>query len=384
MYLIGNLIVLFLNNFIYIPLIFYNIIKKKKYVFMLALFLAVLAFFFQPEDGFDLMKYYELYKEPSNIRDSFFAYQRDYFAKYMMEMLIYFRLPKELLAFSSAFISYYFLFKSLSIILANKNYSAQKRIVLNILLYLAIPIIDYTGIRALPSIALMAYSIVLKYIKRTKKYLIFGVFSVLTHSFMGIIFFFLIFSEKIYKKKLLKIILFFSLILGKILDQKLILEITNIINSLDIVYISPNYIIGKWGSGYGEELNFMGKLFRIYILPNLRLIIAIFYSFFILQSKDKIASFITALMSIYFLFINYHTISTRYFKLILICIIFYFVNNKNKSKSNKYKILLCLLVLYCLLIFLLDFKSFLPYFIESYKKYYEISLFNVLYTIFNY
>lgn len=209
-----TVMLIFLNNFLGLPMILFNIYKKKESVFLIALFMGILGYYFIPSNAdYGIARYYSMFSDKI-LRENTFMYQKDIYAEILINFLIKYNLSKNLLGFSSAFISYYFLMKSLFIVMKQKNIENKKYFMFFSLFFISIPIIEYTGIRFLPAVSIFVYSIILKNKKNKKIYIIFMISSIFFHSSMVLLIFLFLINEIIGQKIDIKIYkLFFYLLI---------------------------------------------------------------------------------------------------------------------------------------------------------------------------
>lgn len=220
-----------INNLLVVPILLYSLFKKKESIFLLALFLGMLGFYFQNTfEYMDLGFYYYLF-EDEKLRNIILDSRKDIYVDLLMNFLIKNKLSPYILPFSSAFLSYYFLLKSLCILLRNRKIESKKYITFYLMYLMIIPILGYTGIRMIVGISLFIYSMVLKYELNKKYYVFFMLLSPLCHISIVLPIFLLLFNEYFLKKinnKILKIILFTSLCCGLILDKLIVVLYKNI------------------------------------------------------------------------------------------------------------------------------------------------------------
>lgn len=378
---------MFINVFLAFPLILISIFKKKESPFLIGLFFGVLGFYFEfKSGGGDLGRYYSMFELSEKLREITWNYQRDFYAQFMVETLIKFKLPKNLLATSSAFITYYFLYKSINIFFLNirSNYDGKKRLIIYIFLFVLISIVGYTGIRFYPALAVMLYAIILKFKVKDRKYILFSIFAIMIHSSMllpAILLFFnkfFILSIKNIKKFKIVILIFF--LLGNIIDSSKLMYITNYINNLGIIYIHSGYISGIWGERYIEKFIGISRIIRIYMILNYNKLLSLFYTIFIF-GKSRLEQYISLLTLFYFFTQNFFSISERYYNLLLVCYYFIVIGKKNYFFHKKAKIFLSLLIVNGVLKMALDLNDYLPSFIYSYSKFYKMSLLDILIKI---
>lgn len=373
---IGIILVICINSFLALPIFVLKVLKKEKISLYLGIFFATLGYYLRLEDECDIMRYYKIFNENFEIRKIFLANQTDIYAKSVIEFLIYYNLPKFLLGAFSAFITYYYLFKSLELILKKKQ--SKYNNCYYILTFFTVSLIGFSGIRFYPAMILMTYSILNKYIENSRKWIIYGVASCLIHSSMIAIFIILIITEILINKlnfELFKKLIYLSFIIGVILNEKVSLFLINEINKIGYIYISPDYIIGKWGTQYIQQLNLTGRIVEGIIIQNFMKISILLYIY--TCNKSNLNYFLGSLCSIFLMTYRYHTISTRYFSIISLVIYYILLRNRNKKNMLVFYIIIGLGFLRNLI----DIKAYYSYFFISYYEIYKISLINIFLEI---
>lgn len=375
------ILVYFINIFLALPLIILSILKKKESIFVIGIFFMIIGFYFEFFDKRgDIGFYYSLFDKEYLIRKWELNYQKDYYAKYLIEMLIYFKLPKNLLGGLSAFLTYYYLFKSLFLVMGNR-YRGKLRLGIYLIYFMIIPIVGYTGIRYLPSVAMMCYAIILKCKLNSKKYLIYVILSSCIHVsmvFPGII---LIMIGKLrLNLKQIKLFLFILWIVGIVIDTKVILILIQKINSYKLIRISPIYITGEWGENYFSQFNVVGKIIETLKLLFSKIIVILYCIFGIKLNKFDI--FLFPILGICLLFSRYQTIFSRYFLLILI-ISFLSILEKYRGYKFIKSSVFVIMSIYITFEFLLELKSYWYDFYISYFYFYKISATDILIQILN-
>ena len=379
---IFSFVLMFINIFLSLPILILNIYRKKESIFLISLFLAILGFYFIPAtEGYDIANYYKIFDNQS-LQENMSNYHNDFYAEYLIKFLIYMNLPKNFLAFTSAFISYYFLLKSYTIVINKNNISKISYIFLFFFTYISIPIIGYTGVRFLPATAIFTFAVLNK-----KKWirLFFPIVSILIHSsflLCTFLFYFCIFFCR-KKRRLYIFFIIFSFILGILLNEKVILEIIRKINELDVIYISPGtYISGKWGAGFIESRGSYISKVTNYIFWGLKILLLVysnilFYRIKFNQKNFVLNNFILSLSCFCLIFYRYFTIFDRFSNVIIVIIYFIFIP-KYLIKKYKYNILGSLFFIYFFLSLLYDLKRYYLCFYISYSNLIKISIFNIL------
>lgn len=382
-------ILIFLNNFLGIPVILFNIYKKKESVFFIALFMGVLGYYFIPSNAdYDIARYYSMFSDKT-LRENTFIYQKDIYAEILINFLIKYNLSKNLLSFSSAFISYYFLIKSLFVVMKQKNIENKKYFMFFSLFFISIPIIEYTGIRFLPAVSIFIYSLILKYRKNKKTYIIFMISSIFFHSSMILLILLFLVNEIIGQKidiKIYKLFFLISLFLGIILNANRLDNIIKLINKLGYIYLSPAYITGKWGAGYLKRLKILEGLYyyRQIVLLNLKKIVIVAYFLLIKKDNKQIDKYICMLGIVCMSISLFQTPFERYFKVFFFLIIIFNVSNKLLNKKYKENNIFYLIIfIYSILILAFDVRDYYYSLFISYSNIVKVSLINILYQVFN-
>lgn len=333
--------------------------------------------------NYDIARYYLMFSDKT-LRKNTFIYQKDIYAEILMNFLIKYDLSKNLLSFSSAFISYYFLMKSLFIVMKQKNIKNKKYFI-----FLSIPIIEYTGIRFLPAVSIFVYSIILKYKKNKKAYIVFMISSIFFHSSMILLILLFLINEIIGQKiniKIYKLFFLISLFLGIILNADILDNIIKLINKLGYIYFSPAYTTGNWEVGYLKRLKLLEGLYyyRQMILLNLKKIVIVAYFLLIKKNNKQIDKYFCMLGILCMSISLFQTPFERYFRVFFFLIIIFNVSNKLLSKKYKENNIFYLIVFsYSILILLFDIKDHYYSLFISYSNIIKISLINMLYQVFN-
>ena len=148
-----------INIFLAIPFAVFNIHiqKNKKSYLLLSILIAGVAWYFIPStEDYDIARYYRSFSNEKLFLATI-DYQRDFYTEYFIKFLKKFDLNPKFLAFTSAFITYYFAFKCLIKI-------KQDKLIVYYLgyVFISIPIIGYTGIRFVPAISILVYGLIRK------------------------------------------------------------------------------------------------------------------------------------------------------------------------------------------------------------------------------
>lgn len=370
-----------INNLLAVPILLYSLFKKKESIFLLALFLGMLGFYFQNTfEYMDLGFYYYLF-EDEKLRNIILDSRKDIYVDLLMNFLIKNKLSPYILPFSSAFLSYYFLLKSLCVLLKNRKIESKKYITFYLMYLMIIPILGYTGIRMIVGISLFVYSMVLKYELNKKYYIFFMLLSPLCHISIVLPIFLLLFNEYFFKKinnKILKIILFISLCCGLILD-KLIIVLYENINFFK--FIPQEYIFGEWGLNNLIRYNRMWQFIIIFIW-GLQILILLYYLF--LNNKNKINKYIYILCVYEFLFIKFFDLFRRYFNISLFLIFLFSISNDLYKKYKiKYNIFYFILLFYGLCNIIIELRRYHEVMIPNYILFLKGSILGVIIKIIN-
>lgn len=378
-----------INAFLAIPFMAFSIKRKKESVILFGIFFAILGFFFEYTRGTtDLERYYTMIEAGKKSYEIFFPLNKDFYAKYLSLFLIENNLPKNFLGMSSAFLTYYYLFKTLKIMLI--KYNIKYRILCYILLFIIIPINGYTGIRFYPAVSIFTYGYILQSDLNKKKGYIYMILSIFIHISILLPLILYIISKIIAfikNKSLLNYILIISLIIGIIGIEKLMRIFIYFLPEKFQIYILP-YISseGFWGKEYGKQYNYIGRLVHVYFFPICKNIVSIIYGFLEIKNKKEKNIFLCLMISFYFcVMFDFLSFSSRYS--ILIVYIFYFKNLKIIDQLfNRYinlkKILILHITCYSLLFQMLTIKvGYIDYYISYIQQIYKISLITILMKI---
>lgn len=375
---IFNYLALFINCFFFIPIMIENLKRRRILVLQIGLFFGGLGYFYRPYyEDLDIARYYKAFDD-NNILNQLAEYQRDIYAIELIKIIKDFNLPKYLLGAISAFIVYYFFYKSLSEVLKKVEVGKGKYLKYSITLFLLIPIVGYTGIRFLPAAALACYGIISYEILFRKKIgIIYLVLATFIHSSIWLIIFCILIKEILkIKIKFLKLLSIISLIFMLIEKNKplFIIKIIDYINSFNYINLGVStYITGKWGNNYVDYF-FSGieKYYRVYLFWGIQILILLSIIYF---SKNKIILILTNLCIIFFPF---QILLERYFIITsILSFLFSIVEEKRQGIQIYYK----LISLYGLLIFLKDFYDMHMCFYISYIYIYKISFFQICFEI---
>lgn len=378
------LLIIFFNNFLAIPFLIVDILKKRNVAINFGVLFFVFGYFYRPlNEKTDLFRYYELFNQNKVIREALFNYQKDIYAEYMINFLIKNNLPKYFLAAISAFITYYFLFKTLELIITRIKLKGVYRVICYIITYLSFSIIGYTGIRFYPAMSLMAYSIIATYKLRKKVYILLALLATMIHSSMVVPLVLLVLIELkfLYRVniKIMKLFILISSVLGKLISVRLLSEIATIINqNINLIKISESYISGRWGIEFISHYNIIGKIVKYYFPFWTFIIIFLLYGIFLLE-KNKIDYFIAYIIMFCFMLQNFQTIFFRYSRLTILLIItltIYKIFNGKKYKMIG-NIIVLIFLLWGVLNLMIDLKDYHLDIYYSYIKVFKISLFGI-------
>lgn len=379
-----SFLLMFFNIFLAFPFLVISILKKKESIFLISLFLGVMGFYFVPaNDGYDIARYYRTFFDEI-YRRTFFENQGGVVVENLVNVLVYLKLPPNLLPFISAFITYYFLLKTFQNYINKNNTSSFNYIFLFFMSYISIPIIGYTGIRSWMATSIFIFSILNQKNNYLRHFLI--VVSVCIHTSMlipGLIFYFSLFFEKEIKYN--KILILFSIFLGIVLTPNNFINLIVEINKLDIIYISPSYILGKWGIGFIETRNTLISKLINSILLNLRFIIIFYFNVFLDKNTLKVdykkRNFIILFSCCCFTLYRYFIFWERYTNILILIIFFISSSNYYKNNNIKYKIFNIFIMLYFILNLLYDLKKYYMCFFISYNNILKLSLTNMILKI---
>lgn len=378
------LLIIFFNNFLAIPFLIVGILKKRNIALNLGILFFVFGYFYRPlNKKTDLFRYYELFNQSKAIREALFNYQKDIYAEYIINFLIKTNLPKYFLAAISAFITYYFLFKTLELVITKIKLKGIYRVICYIITYLSFSIIGYTGIRFYPAMSLMVYSIIATYRLRKKVYILLAILATMIHSSMLIPLVILVLIELkfLYRVniKIIKLFILISSVLGKLISVRLLSEIATIINqNTTLIKISDSYINGKWGIDFISYYNIIGKIVKYYFPFWTFIIIFLLYGVFLLE-KNKIDYFIAYIITFCFMLQNFQTIFFRYSRLTILLIIILTIHKIFNEKKYKIvgSIIVVIFLLWGALNLMIDLKDYHLDIYYSYIEIFKISLFGI-------
>ena len=373
---------MFINAFLSLPVLILNIYKKKESICLISLFLAILGFFFISSDNtYDIARYYLTFTDEV-YRKSFFEKQGGVIAEYLVNILLYLKLPPNLLPFISAFISYYFLLKTFKISINERKKEKIIYLFLFFLTYISIPIIGYTGIRFIPAISIFIFGVFCK-----KKYnkIFFPILSVFIHTSMLIPVLIFYFCEMFLRNniKIFKVLIVFSLLMGILISPNTLVYFINKFNELNIIYVNPNYIVGYWGMEYIKSRNTLASKIVYYLLFMLEFLIIIFFNIFIYKKVKKRNKNLILFLSCFSLILyRYSTFWGRYTMILILLIFFITLEEFFKKQKNKYNILMFLISFYFIINLLYDIKKYwLSLYISYYYKFFTVSFLNLILKI---
>lgn len=384
-----SFIMMFINIFLSLPILILNIYKKKESIFLISLFLAVLGFFFVPaNEKYDIARYYQTFID-EEYRKIFFETQGGVLAEYLVNILIYFKLPHNFLPFISAFVSYYFLLKTFQKSLDKNKLSNLIYLILFFISYISIPIIGYTGIRFLPAIAIFIYGVIVEKNKYFRLFLF--VICVFLHTSVLIPVLIFYFCVLILKKeiKYTSVLIFISILFGILLTPDNLLKIINSINELNIIYIHLGYVLGKWGMGFIEAKPTLISKLTNYTLLYLRFIIVFYFNIFMYEKNKKNnfvkENFILLFSCFCFVLYRYFIFWERYTNILIFIIYFISASKYMKKIKRKYNLFGIIITAYFVLNLIYDLKTYYLCFYLSYYNPFKISIFNmIIETLKNY
>lgn len=365
-----------INIFLAIPFAIFNIYiqKNKKGYVLLSVLIAGIAWYFIPStEDYDIARYYRSFSDNKLFIDTI-NYQNDFYASYYIIFLKKFGLNPKFLAFTSAFITYYFIFKCLLKIKSNKLI-----VLYMIYIFISIPIIGFSGIRFVPAVSILTYGLI-------RKRLFWMILASLVHSSCWAIVLLYILTKLIkfnINNIFSKIWLFLCLFLSKYLTVEKWIIIIKYINSFNLVYVTPNYILGKWGIQYLETREtFLSKLVNITIIE-LGIIIIIFYIFFIYYKRKDNFAFFLGLLIIFFqkIYVFYERYIYIFLTYITLKEVLYFSRKKIKKKLDCNLIILGLILILNIIKLIYDIKRYYPSLVLSYLEIYKISFLRIFINI---
>ena len=106
--IIKTLLLIF-NFFILFPYILYKYKKSSNIALEIGVFFGIIGFYFIPSRDFDLYRYLNIFNRPKEME---YLYQNKIYIKFLVMLINKLKLSKHFIASISAFIQYYFLFKT--------------------------------------------------------------------------------------------------------------------------------------------------------------------------------------------------------------------------------------------------------------------------------
>ena len=373
---------MFFNIFLSLPFILIKIFKRKESVFLIALFLGVLGFYYRPIGG-DLSRYYDAFNSIDSI-NLFFLNTRDLYAKFLVSFIYETGLSKYTLGLISAYITYYFSLKTFFIELKEKKIKRWYFLFFAIF-FLHIPITGYTGVRFYPAVSIFIYGVTL-YFKKEKKGFIYLLLAIFVHFSMIIpvllLFFYMIlkrhFSVNFFKKLAL-----ISLVLGLVLNENIISNITQILNQVFFgrEFFSLEYIVGEWGVGYIQKFTTIGYI-DFLIQLTLKKLTLVFY-LLTLDEKDKRVKYILLLVILTLVLQNFKTPFERYFYIVFPLIIISNIKSHILKKQWKVQGFYLIIFLHNIYVQIMIIKGYYLEYFYSYSNLLKLNLVNMIIDIFN-
>lgn len=251
--------------------------------------------------------------------------------------------------------------------------------------YISIPIIGYTGIRSLSATAIFIFAV----LKEKNKYmrLIYLIFSIFIHTSMlipvTIFYFCVLFLKK--RVKYSKSLTFIFIFLGILLTPNNFLYLIDNINKLNIIYIYPNYILGKWGMSFMEAKPTLISKLTNYTLLFLRFVIVFYFNIFIYEKNKKNnfvkENFILLFSCFCFTLYRYFIFWERYTNILILMIYFISISKCIKKLRIKYNLFGIVIIIYFTLNLIYDLKRYYMCFYVSYSNLFKISIFNMIIEI---
>lgn len=373
---------MFFNIFLSLPFILIKISKRRESVFLIALFLGILGFYFRPTGG-DLFRYYNAFNSLESI-NHFFLNTKDLYAKFLMVLINELEISKYTLGLVSAFITYYFSLKAFFIELKNKKVK-KYYFLFFIIFFLHIPVTGYTGVRFYPAVSIFTYGIIL-YFKKEKKSILYFLIAVLIH-FSMIIPLSLLLLYRILKRyftiSFLKKLVLFSFVLGLFLSESFISSIVQALNQVFFKkeFFNLVYIGGEWGIKYIQKFSTIGYIDFLFQLA-LKKISLLFY-LFTLDKNDKRVRYILLLVSLVLILQNFKTPFERYFYIVYPLIII--SNIKSCILKNQWKVLAFYFVIFFHNVYvqIIILKGYYLDYFYSYSDLLKLNLINMVIDILN-
>lgn len=372
-----------INALMGFPLILINALKKSKHLpIFIGIFAFTMGYFFIPSnETYDIYRHYWNFE---NLNSDLSIYSQDYYLRYLVLSLRKLKLASGFLGGISCFLLYYFLTKSFMILKKFKKLDANNTILWLATVILSVALISFSGLRYFTALSIYIFGVIEIIYERKKTGFLFLLLSPLIHYSMIIILSITLIYFLIQKKmsvRSLKILVFICFIVGSLNLIEILKNLIEVVNSYGIAYFNPkSYIDGKWGTNYGMDQNFVGRLVTS-VQFNLRKIIMLYYSFVKIKvNSEKLKKLILILISYVFLLQKFATPSGRAWAGVFILIVLSLIRNIEIKKIKlKEKIVIFLILLNIIIIQFFDIKShYLSYFI-SYGKIINLSLFNIIF-----
>lgn len=310
--------------------------------FSIALAFATLSFAFNPTKEYDIVRHYQRieslkgYSLSTVIENSHMGYYLFDSYAWLLNTL---SLPRGLLPFIAVFISYILIFSIFTDIKLKYlyQYNVRSRALILIGFWLSLNFVALsTGIRFTLALSVMIYAIYHLYNYNKKiLFIILSILSIYIHPF-SLALLFLSLIGLIFNKfsNRFKILVYIAAVLF-IINNTSKIDLNNlIIEPLKMLgFYSETYFSGSRGIG-GPALSFMGKLHATY-LPNLTIILGIMYLLLTKPRHNNPLYLLLCLTALYLgIFAAYFTFYGRmtsfFTTMLLIYIVYDYINNKNK------------------------------------------------------
>lgn len=370
-----SLVLAFVNNFLFFILILKRVLKKRNIAFNLAIFFSIIAYYYTAFNEYsDVYRY--LYYPEAVLKKS-----KDLYVIIFLKYLFVNKYPINYLLVISAFIMYYFFFKSFETIIDKNKYSTKYYLLFYFIFYFMLPPFGYTGIRFYPATAIFTYSMILKITNKNKKFYFYSFLAGLIHIFYIFPFILVIlekFSKKIIKYQIIEKLFFILLIISFCgIGEEIIKSIYMLLKSINI-NIPDAYLYGRWGIEYYQNLNFGGKV--VYILTRIYISLWIYLYFKIKLSgvKKENQTIILYLGVICLLSSSFRTIHERIFFSIYYPTFLILLSNQDRRNRKLKIILIVLSVFYGILQIAILLKSYLPEIVYLLKNFWKMSILDII------
>lgn len=355
-----KILLLSFNFFVLFPYILYKYKKSLNIALEIGIFFGIIGFYFIPARDFDLYRYLNIFDRPKEME---YLYKNKIYIKFLVILINKLKLSKHFIASISAFIQYYFLFKTF--ILMNSNIKKIKNFLLILIFYQ--PLL-FTGIRFGPAISIFIYGIIMV-IKNYKRGYMYIILSFFIHYALIVTAFIFIVSKFFLKNiSLIQIKRFFLFMVFIIYSlSKYGEDLLKLIEKIFIVFsINTEIIQNTLFYLKDKELQVSSG---IYYNFNLYISLSILLYFYLKVDKYSKKCGQTILLKYILLldlfcisFFNYYDLYFRYFILFNLLLVFYLI----KYKINKF--FLIYIYIFIFTRYVVQFYEFFDLITKSYLK----------------